>query len=98
MLQLRRKQTIIKEAASTKGAAGGGPPPLWISLMMVCFLRSCNKNELAYNFHAYKSSLKIICISFICMLGFPSLVGRLQALVGRLFIGRLRLVGGEVAR
>ena len=42
MLQLRRKQTIIKEAASTKGAAGGGPPHLWISLEMVCFLRSCS--------------------------------------------------------
>ena len=67
MLQLRRKQTIIKEAAFGRLHKGGGPPPAApfveaASLMMVCFLRSCNIYELAYNFHAYKSSLKIICI------------------------------------
>ena len=32
------------------------------SLMMAYFLHSCNVYELAYNFHAYKSSIKIICI------------------------------------
>ena len=42
--------------------------------MMVCLLRSCNIYELAYNFHAYNCSLKIVCIEFICILGFPKML------------------------
>ena len=63
--------------------AGNKPSLRRRPLMMVCFLRSCNIYELAYNFHSYKSSLNIICIWFICILGFPTKVARLH-LVRRL--------------
>ena len=72
MLQLCRKQTIIEEIHKQ------GVLPLWewlkaASSMMVCFLGKCNIHEFTYNFHAYKSSLKIICMQLTCILGFPIL-------------------------
>ena len=78
--------------------AGNKPSLRRRPLMMVCFLRSCNIYELAYNFHAYKSSLNIICIWFICILGFPTIVARLvRRLLPRLHIMMLLLVSTSIA-
>ena len=72
MLQLHRKQTIIDEIHKRGGLASWRQPNA-ASSMMVCFLGECNIHEFAYNFHAYKSRLTIICIQLTCILGFPIL-------------------------
>ena len=71
MLQLCRKQTIIEEIHKQ------GVLPLWewlkaASSMMVCFLGKCNIHEFTYNFHAYKSSLKLYACNLHAYWAFQS--------------------------